>query len=58
MAKIQSTPVLVTHDEDETVLLTEKILMKRNGLTATFGEVLYVELKRYRTHAQLDETQP
>ena len=39
-----STVVMVTHDVDEAVLLSDRIVMMTNGPAATIGEVLTVDL--------------
>jgi energy-coupling factor transporter ATP-binding protein EcfA2 len=41
VARTHSTVVMVTHDVDEAVLLSDKIVMMTNGPAATIGEVLY-----------------
>ena len=46
VAATQSTVVMVTHDVDEAVLLSDRIVMMTNGPAATIGEVLPVELAR------------
>jgi nitrate/nitrite transport system ATP-binding protein len=43
-----STVVMVTHDVDEAVLLSDRIVMLTNGPAATIGEILHVELERPR----------
>ena len=53
MANTQSTVVMVTHDVDEAVLLSDKIVMMTNGPAATIGEVLSVELPRPRSRVTL-----
>jgi nitrate/nitrite transport system ATP-binding protein len=53
VAKTQSTVVMVTHDVDEAVLLSDKIVMLTNGPAATIGEVLHVELARPRERVEL-----
>ncbi len=58
VAKTQSTVVMVTHDVDEAVLLSDKIVMLTNGPAATIGEVLSVDLPRPRNRVQLaDDSQ-
>ena len=52
----QSTVVMVTHDVDEAVLLSDKIVMMTNGPSATIGEVLSVELPRPRNRVELAES--
>lgn len=53
--KTQSTVVMVTHDVDEAVLLSDKIVMLTNGPAATIGEVLAVDLPRPRKRVELAE---
>lgn len=53
VAKTQSTVVMVTHDVDEAVLLSDKIVMMTNGPAATIGEVLNVDLPRPRSRVTL-----
>ena len=53
VARTQSTVVMVTHDVDEAVLLSDKIVMLTNGPAATIGEVLAVELERPRNRVAL-----
>ncbi|VWX62219.1 Nitrate transport protein NasD [Burkholderiales bacterium 8X] len=53
--KTQSTVVMVTHDVDEAVLLSDKIVMMTNGPSATIGEVLSVNLERPRNRVELAE---
>ncbi len=44
----KATTVMVTHDVDEAVLLSDKIVMMTNGPAATVGEILAVNLPRPR----------
>ena len=53
VARTQSTVVMVTHDVDEAVLLSDKIVMLTNGPAATIGEVLHVPLARPRNRVEL-----
>lgn len=55
VARTKSTVVMVTHDVDEAVLLSDKIVMMTNGPAATIGEVLTVDLPRPRSRVQLAE---
>jgi len=55
VAKTKATVVMVTHDVDEAVLLSDKIVMMTNGPSATIGEVLSVKLARPRNRVQLAE---
>lgn len=53
VAATQSTVIMVTHDVDEAVLLSDRIVMMTNGPAATIGEVLSVNLPRPRERLQL-----
>lgn len=53
VAQTGSTVVMVTHDVDEAVLLSDKIVMMTNGPAATIGEVLAVDLPRPRDRKTL-----
>ena len=55
VARTQSTVVMVTHDVDEAVLLSDKIVMMTNGPAATIGEVLEVGIARPRNRVALAE---
>lgn len=48
VAKTQSTVVMVTHDVDEAVLLSDRIVMMTNGPAATIGDIVNVRLARPR----------
>ncbi len=50
-----STVVMVTHDVDEAVLLSDRIVMMTNGPAATIGEILSVDLARPRDRIALAE---
>ncbi|TXT36067.1 MAG: nitrate/nitrite transport system ATP-binding protein [Comamonadaceae bacterium] len=56
VARTHSTVVMVTHDVDEAVLLSDKIVMLTNGPSATIGEVLAVELPRPRNRVALADS--
>lgn len=49
------TAVMVTHDVDEAVLLSDRIVMMTNGPAATIGEILAVDLARPRKRLELVE---
>jgi nitrate/nitrite transport system ATP-binding protein len=49
----KSTVVMVTHDVDEAVLLSDRIVMMTNGPGATIGEILEVDLPRPRDRLAL-----
>ena len=55
VARTQSTVVMVTHDVDEAVLLSDRIVMMTNGPAATIGEILTVDLDRPRNRVELAE---
>jgi nitrate/nitrite transport system ATP-binding protein len=55
VATTHSTVVMVTHDVDEAVLLSDRIVMLTNGPAATIGEILAVELPRPRSRVELAE---
>ncbi len=56
VARTHSTVVMVTHDVDEAVLLSDKIVMLTNGPAATIGEVLSVDLPRPRNRVALADS--
>src|SRR3989344_6074367 len=47
------TTIMVTHDVDEAVLLSDRIVMMTNGPGATIGEILSVDLPRPRERLKL-----
>ena len=55
VARTRSTVVMVTHDVDEAVLLSDRIVMMTNGPAATIGEILSVDLPRPRNRVALAE---
>jgi len=55
VARTQSTVVMVTHDVDEAVLLSDRIVMMTNGPAATIGEILSIDLARPRNRVELAE---
>jgi len=48
-----ATVLMVTHDVDEAVLLSDRVVMMTNGPAATIGEVLEVDLPRPRERLAL-----
>jgi nitrate/nitrite transport system ATP-binding protein len=56
VAKTESTVVMVTHDVDEAVLLSDRIVMMTNGPSATIGEILSIDLPRPRNRVALAES--
>ena len=53
--KLGNTILMITHDVDEAVLLSDRIVMMTNGPAATIGEILSVELPRPRDRIELAE---
>ena len=53
VAETKSTVVMVTHDVDEAVLLSDRIVMMTNGPAATIGEILTVDLPKPRNRLAL-----
>ena len=53
VAKTGSTVIMVTHDVDEAVLLSDRIVMMTNGPAATIGEIAEVKLERPRDRITL-----
>ena len=51
--RMQCTVVMVTHDVDEAVLLSDRIVMMTNGPAATIGDILPVALPRPRDRVAL-----
>ena len=52
-ARLGNTMIMITHDVDEAVLLSDRIVMMTNGPSATIGEVLKVDLPRPRKRLEL-----
>jgi len=52
-ASLGNTVIMITHDIDEAVLLSDRIVMMTNGPAATIGEILEVKLARPRDRMQL-----
>ena len=51
--KLGNTVLMITHDVDEAVLLSDRIVMMTNGPSATIGEILEVPLPRPRNRLEL-----
>src|SRR5690606_39096695 len=51
--ELNNTVVMITHDVDEAVLLSDRIVMMTNGPAATIGEVLSIEMPRPRNRIAL-----
>jgi nitrate/nitrite transport system ATP-binding protein len=54
-AKLGNTVLMITHDVDEAVLLSDRIVMMTNGPAATIGDILTVDLERPRKRLELAE---
>jgi nitrate/nitrite transport system ATP-binding protein len=52
-SKLGNTVLMITHDVDEAVLLSDRIVMMTNGPSARIGEVLDVPLARPRKRLEL-----
>ena len=51
--RLGNTAIMITHDVDEAVLLSDRIVMMTNGPAARIGEVLDVDLPRPRNRIEL-----
>jgi nitrate/nitrite transport system ATP-binding protein len=51
--ELRNTVMMITHDVDEAVLLSDRIVMMTNGPSATIGEILEVDLPRPRNRIAL-----
>ncbi|GAB1263861.1 ABC transporter ATP-binding protein [Aurantivibrio infirmus] len=52
-AELNNSVMMITHDVDEAVLLSDRIVMMTNGPAATIGEILDVKLERPRDRLAL-----
>jgi len=52
---LNTTVILITHDVDEAVLMSDKIVMMSNGPAAKVGEILNIELDRPRDRVALSK---
>ena len=50
---VQNTVIIITHDIDEAVLLSDRVIMMTNGPSATIGEILEVNIPRPRDRVAL-----
>ena len=53
--ELNNTVIMITHDVDEAVLLSDRIVMMTNGPSATVGEILEIGLERPRERLALAE---
>lgn len=51
--ELNNTVIMITHDVDEAVLLSDRIVMMTNGPAATIGEILDIDLERPRNRLEL-----
>ena len=54
-AELNNTVIMITHDVDEAVLLSDRIVMMTNGPAATIGEILEIDIPRPRDRLALAE---
>lgn len=54
-ADLGNTVIMITHDVDEAVLLSDRIVMMTNGPAATIGEILKIDLPRPRNRVELSD---
>jgi len=52
-AELNNTVIMITHDVDEAVLLSDRIVMMTNGPAATIGEILEIPIERPRDRLAL-----
>ncbi|BFM10233.1 ABC transporter ATP-binding protein [Simiduia litorea] len=52
-SQLNSTVIMITHDVDEAVLLSDRIVMMTNGPAAKIGEVLDIDLARPRDRLEM-----
>ena len=52
---LKNTVIMITHDVDEAVLLSDRIVMMTNGPSATIGDILEIELPRPRNRVVLSD---
>ena len=55
-ADLNNTVIMIIHDVDEAVLLSDKIVMMTNGPAATIGDVLEIDLPRPRKRLELSDS--
>jgi nitrate/nitrite transport system ATP-binding protein len=50
-----NTVIMITHDVDEAVLLSDRIVMMTNGPAAAIGEIMKIDLPRPRKRVELSD---
>ncbi len=55
-SSLGNTVIMITHDVDEAVLLSDRVVMMTNGPAATVGEILEVNLERPRQRLELADS--
>jgi len=55
-ADLGNTIIMITHDVDEAVLLSDRIVMMTNGPEATIGKILDIDLARPRDRLELADS--
>ena len=56
-ADLGNTVIMITHDVDEAVLLSDRIVMMTNGPAATIGDILNIKLDRPRNRIELADNE-
>lgn len=56
-ASLGNTVIMITHDVDEAVLLSDRIVMMTNGPAATVGDILHIDLERPRDRLELADNE-
>lgn len=56
-ADLGNTVIMITHDVDEAVLLSDRIVMMTNGPAASIGEILEIDLPRPRDRVELSDNE-
>ncbi len=51
--RLNNTVIMITHDVDEAVLLSDRIVMMTNGPAATIGDILDIDLPKPRNRVSL-----
>ena len=54
--KLENTVMMITHDVDEAVLLSDRIVMMTNGPSAEIGEILEIPIPRPRKRLEVATT--